>query len=129
MIVQPLSGDLVFILQMTWYPGTLVDALYGHIVVLRVYKFINNRFQLLCIDLKGTKAYVHFVRLKSQMGIQYQRCGQVIILREFTRRHTRRLRQPANCAAVATVEAPHHDTHNTSRTATATSASSCTAMR
>lgn len=71
MIVKPLGSYLILILEMTPYPGPIIDALYGNVVVLCVYKFIDNRFQLLCIYFEGPKAYIHFVRLKAQMRIQY----------------------------------------------------------
>lgn len=92
MIVEPLGGNLVLVLEMTRYPRPLVYALDGYIVVLRVDKVVHDRFQLLRVHLKRPKAYVHLVGLKSKMRIEDQRCGQVIVLGQFPRRHPSGLR-------------------------------------
>lgn len=125
MIVQTLGCNLILVLEMTRYPGTIVDALNGNIIVLCLYKFIDNCLQLLSVHFKRPKAYIHFVRLKTQMWIEDQRCGQIIILGQFTGRHARRLGETANSAAIATIKTA---TNTSTSIAASTSTSSSRAM-
>lgn len=77
--------------KMSRHPVRIGQLVVGFIVILGLYELLDDIFQFLLIGFEGSKPEVHLVGVDAEVGVDDERRGEVVVLRQLPRRHAHRL--------------------------------------